>query len=115
MKYENFEMKCQNNELKDIDMNIKKYQIYYIRYAFKNKIALDKYNAIDMFKEKFGNNIKFKLNDNDINVEKAIYMPNPRDKTIKELIKNLQIENNNIAIKTTDIIYDYFVPLKKNI
>ena len=60
-----------------------------------------------MFKEKFGNNIKFKLNDNDINVEKATYMPNPKNKTIKDLIKNLQIENNNIIIKTTDIIYDY--------
>ena len=115
IKYEKFEMKCQNNELKDIDMNIKKYQRYYIRYAFKNKIAVDKYNAIDMFKEKFGNNIKFKLNDNDINVEKATYMPNPKDKTIKDLIKNLQIENNNIIIKTTDIIYDYkyFDRLKK--
>ena len=32
-------------------------------------------------------------------------MPNPKD--IKDLIKNLQIENNNIIIKTTDIIYDY--------
>jgi len=70
-----------------------------------------------MFKEKFGNNIKFKLNDNDINVEKATYMPNPKDKTIKDLIKNLQIENNNIIIKTTDIIYDYkyFDRLKKSI
>ena len=32
-------------------------------------------------------------------------MPNPKD--IKDLIKNLQIENNNIIIKITDIIYDY--------
>ena len=96
-------------------MNIKKYQRYYIRYAFKNKIAVDKNNVIDMLKEKFGNNIKFKLNDNDINVEKATYMPNPKDKTIKDLIKNLQIENNNIIIKTTDITYDYkyFDRLKK--
>ena len=46
-------MKCQNNELKDIDMNIKKYQRYYIKYVFKNKIYADKYNAIDMFKGEF--------------------------------------------------------------
>ena len=63
-------MKCNNNAINDIDMNIKKFQKrYYIRYLFKNKIAVDKYNAIDIFKEKFGNNINFKLNDNDINIE----------------------------------------------
>ena len=53
IKYEKFEMKCQNNELKDIDMNIKKYQRYHIKYVFKNKIYVDKYNAIDMFKGEF--------------------------------------------------------------
>ena len=96
-------------------MNIKKYQRYYIRYVFKNIIAVDKFNAIDMFKEKFGTSINFKLNYNDINVEKAIYIPNPKDKTIDELIKKLQLENKNIIIKTTDIIYDYkyYVPNQK--
>ena len=75
-------MKCSNNQLSDIDMNKKKYQRYYIRYLFKNKITVDKFNAIDMFKEKFGTSINFKLNDNDINVEKAIQIPNPKDKNI---------------------------------
>ena len=50
-------MKCSNNQLNDIDMNIKKYQRYYIRYVFKNIIAVDKFNAIDMFKEKLGTSL----------------------------------------------------------
>ena len=34
-------------------------------------------------------------------------VPNPNDKTLEDLIKYLQIENQNIIIKKTDIIYDY--------
>ena len=100
-------MMCNNNDLNKIDINIKKYQRYYIRYLFKNKIATDKFSAIEMFKEKFGKNIKFNLTDNDINVEKSLNVPNPNDKTLEDLIKYLQIENQNIIIKKTDIIYDY--------
>jgi hypothetical protein len=37
IKYEKFEMMCSNNQLNDIDMNIKKYKRYYIRSFLKIK------------------------------------------------------------------------------
>ena len=52
-----------------------------------------------MFKEKFEKNINFKLNDNDINVEKTIYIPNLRDKTINELIKIYKLKIKTLLKK----------------
>ena len=98
---------CNNNVLKDIDISIKKYQRYYIRYLFKKKKAIDKYNAINIFKEKFGDKINFILDDNDINVEKSKNVPNPKDKTLFDLINILANENKDIIVKKTDMIYDY--------
>ena len=107
INYEKFEEKCNNNSLNDIDISIKKYQRYYIRYLFKNKKAIDKYNAINIFKEKFGDKINFILDDNDINVEKSKNVPNPKDKTLFDLINILANENKDIIVKKTDMIYDY--------
>ena len=110
-------MMCNNNELNKIDINITKYQRYYIRYLFKNKIATDKLNAIEMFKEKFGKNIKFNLTDNGIKVEKSFNVPNPNDKTLEDLIKYLQIENQNIIIKKLILymIINIMIEMKKRI
>ena len=55
------------NELNEINMNIKKYHRYYIRYLFKNNISQGKFDAVDNFKVRFGKNIKFNLTNLDIN------------------------------------------------
>ena len=49
--YEKFVNLYLNNKINEIDLNIKKYQRYFIRYLFKNKLVIDKYEAIDKFKK----------------------------------------------------------------
>ena len=51
-------------------MSLKKYQRYYFQAIFKNYEASDKFNVIDKFKLKFGDNIELKFTDNEINQEK---------------------------------------------
>ena len=60
-----------NSKLENIDINLKCYQTYYIRYLFKNKIVNDKITALEKLKNRFGDNIVIKLTDNDINNEKS--------------------------------------------
>ena len=47
---------------------MKIYQRFYIRALFKFRDTVDKFTAVNNFKQKFGN-IKFLLTDNDINQE----------------------------------------------
>ena len=65
-----------------MDFNLKIIQRFYIRYLFKNKLAIDKFAAIDKLKKKFGI-IDLKLTDNDLNyvfskaqpdINKKLYM-----------------------------------------
>ena len=49
--YEQFVVIYNNNTFDKIDMNLKKFQRYYIRILFKLKIAIDKINAIQIFKK----------------------------------------------------------------
>lgn len=47
---ENFEMIINNDKIENIDINLKSNQRYYIRYLFKNRLAIDKLTTIDKLK-----------------------------------------------------------------
>ena len=69
---------------------LKKFQRYYIRILFKLKIATDKINAIQLFKKKFGEDVDFKLTDNDINQEKSKILKIDDNNKIEYLIEYFQ-------------------------
>ena len=76
-----------NNDLKKLNINLINTKDS-ILVPFQNKIVLEKLNAIEIFKAKFGKNIKDVLNNQDINLEKSKSVLNPKDKSLEELIKN---------------------------
>ena len=86
-------------------MSIKLYQRYYIRALFKNNEAVDKFTVIERFNLKFGSDIKFLLNDNDINYEKSRAIKID-DTDLEALIKNLNKEFDNFLYKTIDVNYE---------
>ena len=103
--YEQFEQIYNNNTFDKIDFTIKLYQRYYIRALFKNNEIIDKFSAIEKFKLKFGSEIKFLLNDNDIAYEKSIAFK-INDSDLESLIKNLYKEFDNFLYKTIDVNYE---------
>ena len=101
------------NRADKIDINLKIIQRFYIRYLFNNKFAVDKYDAIDKLKNKFGNDINLKINDNDLSYEFSKAQPEIKDKTINELVKYLAKEVNNFIVKEYDISYDINLYIKE--
>ena len=86
-------------------MNLKKFQWYYIRILFKLKIATDQINPKQIFKRKYGEDVDFKLTDNDINQEKSKILKIDDNNKIENLIEYLKNEVNNFIIKTFDVEY----------
>ena len=74
---------------------MKIYQRFYIRALFKFRDSVDKFTAVNNFKQKFGN-IKFLLTDNDINQEKSKAIINKENKTLEDQIKNLEDYNEKL-------------------
>jgi len=69
--YDRFINLLKNNKYDKINMDLRKYQRYYIRFLFDNKEIFDKNDAINSILKKFGDNIKIKLTDNDISYKKS--------------------------------------------
>ena len=101
-----FEILYNNNDLSKIDIYFKLFQIFFIRYIFKYKLANDKLDAIDKFKCKFGNDIILKLTDNDINYEKSKMTSDLNDDNLLNLISCIKKEIKDLIIKKTDITYN---------
>ena len=93
--------------MNEIDINIKKYQRYFIRYLFKNKLVIDKHGAINKLLTNFGDKIKIKLNDNDINYEKSQSIDIGIKNSLEDLLKYINKEIPNFIYKIYDIEYDY--------
>lgn len=95
-----------NNDLSKIDINLKLFQRFFIRYIFKYKLTNYKLDKIDKFKCKFGNDIILKLTDNDINYEKSKMTSELNDDNLLNLISCIKKEIKDLTTKKTDITYN---------
>jgi len=105
--YDRFINLIKNNKYDKIDMNLRKYQRYYIRFLFNNKEIFDKNVAINSIFKKFGDKIKIKITDIDISYEKSNAFIIDKKDTLEEILKYLNKDTNNLIIKVYDVEYNY--------
>ena len=105
IKYEDFYNDYIENNLNKYNMEILKFQKYYIRSLYKSNDNIEITNIKSNFRNRF--NIKLKLTKEDIYKEKYIVLGNINKLNLLELCNKISTTDIKVNCKSVDIFYEY--------